>query len=153
MGKKTRVLIVEDEAMTAMDLHDTLISLGYEVVGTSATGEKAVDIALNMVPDLVLMDICLAGEMDGISAAEEIRVKSDIPVIYTTAFSDEDFLKRASITEPYSYIIKPYNYRELHSNMEIALYRHRIKKSCIWLLLRLKESMNHIDILKVVLMI
>ncbi len=121
-----RILITEDERIVAEDLRLTLIQLGYDVVGSVATGEEAVERAKELVPDIILMDIFLAGEMDGIAAAETIRSTSDIPVVYLTAFADPQIMEKAKITQPYGYILKPYQERELHTIIEIALYKHRI---------------------------
>jgi len=123
-----RILIVEDELIVAEDLKMTLETLGYEVAGISATGEMAITLAAEKKPDLILMDIMLAGELDGIASAERIRATQDIPVIYVTAYADEKLVSRAKVTEPYGYIVKPFNEREVHSNIEIALYRHRIEE-------------------------
>lgn len=124
----TRVLVVEDESIIAEDLKDSLINLGYTVPSIESTGEKAIKKAEEIKPDLVLMDIVLHGNMDGIEAAKEIRSRFDIPVVYLTSYSDEEILERAKITEPYGYIIKPFNERELHINIEIAIYKHMIEK-------------------------
>ncbi|CAK0762278.1 two-component system, response regulator PdtaR [Gammaproteobacteria bacterium] len=128
-----RIMIVEDEIITAMDIGQTLKTLGYHVVATVSTGEKAVDNARDKKPDLILMDISLAGEMDGIEAAKCIHLSSDIPVIYLTAYADDKTLERAKITQPFGYLIKPFNEKELHSNIEIVLYKSIIEK-------QLKES-------------
>ncbi len=122
------ILIVEDEAIVAMDLEYRLIDLGYEVVGRVATGKEAIQKAAETNPSMVLMDIKLAGEMDGITAAKFIRENQQIPVIFLTAFSDESTLLRAKITEPYGYIIKPVKERELHATIEMAIYKHQAEK-------------------------
>ncbi len=121
---KSRILVVEDEAIVAMGIRQKLEELDYEVVGTIFSGEDAVDTALREEPDLILMDIVLKGRMDGIEAASTIRKQVDIPVIYLTAYSDEAILKRARMTEPYGYIIKPFKKSELKANLEMALYKH-----------------------------
>jgi CheY-like chemotaxis protein len=123
----TSIFIVEDEAIVANDISETLKALGYTVAGIAKSGELAVERVTEIRPDLVLMDIHLAGEMDGITAAGKIKTLSDIPVIYLTAYADKDLLNRAKITEPYGYILKPYDERELHSVIEMALYKHRIE--------------------------
>jgi len=120
------IFIVEDEAIVANDIKETLKSKGYNVVGIAKSGELAIEKVKEMKPDLVLMDIHLAGQMDGIEAAGQIHAVSDIPVIYLTAYADMNLLERAKVTEPYGYILKPYDERELHSVIEIALYRHKI---------------------------
>jgi len=124
----TAILVVEDEAITAKDIQATLQDLGYAVCGLASSGAEALQKTEAERPDLVLMDIVLQGEMDGIEAARQIRANWDIPVVYLTAHSDIDTIHRASITEPYGYIIKPFNDRELHSNVEIALYKNRMER-------------------------
>ncbi len=121
----TRVLIVEDEAIIAADLAGKLDMLGYEVVGTAASGEEAVELACRLCPQLVLMDICLKGAMDGINAAEAIHGRLDVPVIYLTAHSDAATLARSKLSEPFGYVLKPFEERELATAIEIALYKHQ----------------------------
>ena len=128
-----KVMIVEDERIVAEDIRRSLKNLGYDISSIVSSGEKAIDEAKKKSPDLVLMDIVLKGKMDGIEAASQIRSRFNIPVVYLTAYSDEIILERAKITEPFGYIIKPFNERELHINIEIALYKHKIEKE-------LKES-------------
>lgn len=122
---KTTVLIVEDEAIVAADLAAKLRMLGYEVVGTAAEGEKAVELACRLEPQVVLMDIWLKGPMDGIAAAEAIRRRHCAPVIYLTAHSDSATLERAKLSEPFGYILKPFEERELSTAIEMALYKHQ----------------------------
>ena len=117
---KVRMLIVEDERIVAMDLQGRLNSMGYEVVGHSVSGEDAIVKAETLRPDMVLMDIMLDGQLDGIQAAEVIRARFAIPVIYLTAYADTATLERAKITEPFGYILKPFEERELHGHIEIA---------------------------------
>jgi PAS domain S-box-containing protein len=123
-----RILIVEDERIVAEDLRLTLLQLGYEVTGSVASGEEAIPLAKERSPDLILMDIFLAGKMDGITATGEIRKFSAVPVIYLTAFADTTIMDKAKITEPYGYILKPYQERELHTIIEIALYKYRLDR-------------------------
>jgi len=125
---RAQILIVEDDSIIVMELEDRLYSLGYAVCATTAYGEEAIEKAAELGPDLVLMDIRLKGAMDGVQAAAEIRERYDIPVVYLTAFADNDTLQRAQVTEPYSYIIKPFEERELHIAIEMALYKHRMEK-------------------------
>jgi len=124
-----RILVVEDESITAMEIEDRLKDLGYTVTGIVGRGEEAIKKARETRPDLVMMDIFLKGDMDGIEAAETIRKNFGIPVIYLTAYSDEKTLERAKITEPFAYIIKPFEERELHSNIEISLYKSQIERA------------------------
>ncbi|HSD64545.1 MAG TPA: response regulator, partial [Ignavibacteriaceae bacterium] len=133
MQKKTKILLVEDESIVAIDLKKMLQNLNYEVIDTVRTGEKAVTIALENDPDLILMDIMLAGEMTGTEAASEIRKKKDIPVIYITAYADENTLSQAKLTQPFGYILKPFDEKNLLSTIEMALYKANLDK-------KLKES-------------
>lgn len=125
---KAKIMVVEDEAITAKDLQMTLQDLEYEVPAVAFTGEEAVQKAGEHKPDLVLMDIVLLDKMDGMEAAEQIRTKFDIPVVYLTAYADEEILERAKVTEPYGYIVKPFSDKELRSNIEVALYKHGREK-------------------------
>ncbi|MBN1135165.1 MAG: response regulator [Anaerolineae bacterium] len=125
---RAQILVVEDDSIIVMELEDRLYSLGYVVCATTAYGEEAIEKAAELGPDLVLMDIRLKGAMDGITAAAEIRERYDIPVVYLTAYADSSTLQRAQITEPYSYIIKPFEERELHIAIDMALYRHRMER-------------------------
>jgi len=123
-----RILIVEDEAIEALDIERRLTASGYTVIDSVSTGEEAVRRVEETGPDLVLMDISLHGEMDGVSAAGVIRARFDIPVIYLTAYADEPTLQRAKITEPYGYIVKPFKERELYIAIDMALYKHKLER-------------------------
>ncbi|GAB4380775.1 methanogen output domain 1-containing protein [Methanothermobacter thermautotrophicus] len=120
-----RILVVEDEAIVAMGITHKLESMGHRVVETVSTGKDAIMACKVHEPDLVLMDIVLKGEMDGIEAARRIRDQFNIPIIYLTAYADEEMLTRAKVTEPYGYIVKPFKSSELNANIEMAIYRHR----------------------------
>jgi PAS domain S-box-containing protein len=120
---EAKILVVEDEAITGMDIRKSLIELGYSVGEVATTGELAVQRTGELHPDLVLMDIMLAGKMNGIEAAEIIRRDFHIPVVYLTAYSDDSFIARAKITEPYGYILKPFRELELKTTIEMALYK------------------------------
>ena len=133
-----QILVVEDELILAETIRNNLMILGYRVPDAVITGEEAVQQAGRLLPDLVLMDIKLQGEMDGIEASEQIWARFNIPVIYLTAFSDDIILQRAKITAPYGYIIKPAETRELHATVEMALSRHHLET-------RLKESERWLD--------
>jgi PAS domain S-box-containing protein len=122
------ILVVEDEIIVAKDMQLKLEKLGYVVISIVSTGEDAIKQVEISHPDLVLMDIRLEGKMDGIQAANHIRNNYNIPVIFITAYGDEDTFTRAKITEPFGFILKPFEIRELHSNIEIALYRHKVEK-------------------------
>lgn len=127
MNKK-KILVVEDERIIAEDLRRTLQHLGYEVTGIASSGKEALEIAAANIPDLAIMDIVLRGKMDGITVAERLKDRLDIPSIYLTAYADETLLKRTKISAPYSYILKPFDQRELHTNVEIALERSRTNR-------------------------
>jgi len=121
---KINVLVVEDESIVSKDIQHSLKKLGYNVVGASATGEMAIELAGKENPDIVLMDIMLKGEMNGIQAAEKIKEKHAIPIIFLTAYADESTLSKAKITEPYGYILKPFKEIDLHTTIEMAIYKH-----------------------------
>lgn len=122
-----KILVVEDESIVAMDIKHRLESLDYHVSDIASSGEEAVEKVDKTNPDLILMDIVLKGEMDGIDAAQLIKDRFDIPVVYLTAYSDDKTLKRAKITGPFGYIIKPFEDQELHSAIEVALYKHMME--------------------------
>lgn len=121
---KTSILVVEDESIVAKDIQNSLKKLGYTVPSVENTGEDAIDAAGQYKPDLILMDIMLKGEISGIEAAEQIRQRYQIPVIFLTAYADESTLSKAKVTEPYGYIIKPFKEIDLHTSIEMALYKH-----------------------------
>lgn len=125
--KKIKILVVEDEAITALNMEEILQRLGYEVVATCATGEEAIEQAQTRCPDLILMDIMLAGDMDGIEAANWIRSHCGLPVIYLTDYADDEIIKRAKITHPFGYLVKPVQSQELKTVIEMALYRIQIE--------------------------
>ncbi len=122
---QTNVLVVEDESIVSKDIQHSLKKLGYHVVGAASTGEQAVELAREHVPDIILMDIMLKGEMSGIDAAEAIRKEANIPVIFLTAYADESTLAKAKVTQPYGYIIKPFKEIDIHTSIEMALYKHK----------------------------
>lgn len=121
---KTSVLVVEDESIVAKDIQNSLKKLGYSVPSVENSGEDAIDAAGEHRPDLILMDIMLKGEISGIEAAEQIKNRYQIPVIILTAYADESTLSKAKVTEPYGYIIKPFKEIDLHTSIEMALYKH-----------------------------
>lgn len=126
---KATILIVEDEAIVAADLANKLSQLGYGISATTASGEEAVALARELRPHLVLMDIRLAGAMDGVEAAEHIRKECDLPIIYLTANSDRPTLERATRSEPFGYILKPFEKLELVTHIEMALYKHQAERT------------------------
>jgi diguanylate cyclase (GGDEF)-like protein/PAS domain S-box-containing protein len=123
-----RILIVEDENITAMDTRKTLQELGYEPIGPVGSGKDAITSALTHHPDVILMDIILKGPIDGIETAQAIQSQYRCPVIYVTAHSDQSTLDRVKVTEPFGYVLKPINERELHTAIEMALCRHKLEQ-------------------------
>lgn len=145
---KINVLVVEDESIVSKDIQHSLTRLGYEVVGAAATGEKALELARAERPDVILMDIMLKGEMNGVEAAEIIRKELKLPVIFLTAYADEATLNKAKITEPYGYIIKPFKEIDLHTSIEMAIYKHQKERELERerdLLFSLAENRDHND--------
>ena len=124
-----RILVVEDQRLIAADIENTLKKLGYVVVGNVASGEDAISKSEQVRPELVLMDVRLRGEMDGIQAAEIIRDRFNLPVVYLTAYADEETILRAKKTTPFGYLVKPFNERELRATIEIAFYTHQMERT------------------------
>ena len=120
-----KILIVEDESIVGLDIQTRLERLGYEAPEVAASGEEALELAAEIRPDLALMDIMLQGDMDGVETAEIIRERFRIPVVFLTAYSDESTLQRAKISGPFGYILKPFKERELHTTIEVVLYKHQ----------------------------
>jgi len=116
-----RIMVVEDEGIVALDIRNKLRRMGYAVAGIADSGEDAVVMALDMKPDLVLMDIRLKGEMDGIEAARRIRKQYSIPIVYLTAYADTTTRRRADATGPAAYLLKPFDDSELHGVIQKAL--------------------------------
>ncbi len=125
---KAKILVVEDEGLVAKSIQSMLNNLGYEAPDVAMSGEKAIKKAGEMQPDLILMDIKLKGEMDGIEAAEIIRDRFGIPVVYLTAYADEETLQRAKITEAFGYLLKPFEEQDLQSTIEMALYKSKMEQ-------------------------
>ena len=128
---KTNVLVVEDESIVSKDIQHSLKKLGYNVVGAASTGEKAFELAASELPDIILMDIMLKGSINGIETAERVKRELNIPVIYLTAYADEATLSKAKVTEPYGYIIKPFKEVDLHTSIEMALYKYSKEKEVL----------------------
>lgn len=124
---KLQIIVVEDEAIAAKHIIKALESMGYSVPATTAFGEEAVQMAGEILPDLVLMDIILKGKMDGVQAAEQIRNNFNIPVVYLTASTDNSTFQRAKITEPFGYILKPFDDTSLRTTIEMAFYKHEME--------------------------
>jgi len=120
-----KILIVEDEAVVSLDIARRLEKMGYEVLARVASGEEALALVKETPPDLVLMDINLQGELDGIQTATTLYKEHNLPVIYLTAYAGESTLERAKESKPYGYILKPFKERELHAAIEIAISRHQ----------------------------
>ncbi|MBN2442383.1 MAG: response regulator [Spirochaetales bacterium] len=133
MMGNTAILIVEDVRIVAEDIKISLEKLNYTVAGIAFSGDEAIAKTIETKPDLILMDIMIKGDMDGIETAQKIEKISSIPIIYLTAYADNEMIRRAKITKPYGYIIKPFEDRELYTIIEIALYKHAMEK-------KIKES-------------
>jgi two-component sensor histidine kinase/AmiR/NasT family two-component response regulator len=125
---KAKILVVEDQKIIALEITQRLEEIGYEVVGNATNGNAAIQMATNLAPDLILMDIKLEGNMDGVEAADRIKSLIGCPIIFLTAYADDKTINRAKITEPFGYIVKPLEEKELHSSIEIALYKSKIEK-------------------------
>ncbi len=136
-------MIVEDERIVALDIKSSLESLGHTVTAIVASGEAALKKVVENQPDLVLMDIQLQGDMDGVKTAEQIRENFNVPVIYLTANADNNTLQRAKLTEPFGYILKPFEEKELNISIEMAIYKHQkesqVKASEQWFARTLKS--------------
>ena len=127
MVEKARIMVVEDEAVISMEIQDRLTKMGHSICGTAASGEEAVSIATAKRPDLILMDVQLRGEVDGVQTAKRIRDLIEIPVIYLTAFADDRTVERAKLTQPFGYLIKPFSEKELYAAIEMALYKNSME--------------------------
>lgn len=143
MEHKKKILIVEDEKVIALYTKKSVESFGYKCVGIVDNGEEAIEKALELRPDLILMDIMILGNLTGIEAARKIKEKVSVPIIYLTAYTNESIIQEAKITEPYGYIVKPYELRELKIVLEIAFYKFKVDKEVKanreWLKTVLKE--------------
>jgi PAS domain S-box-containing protein len=136
---KSRILIVEDESIEAMNFEQSLTSFGYDVIGIASTGKDALKKVAEFRPDLVLMDIVLKGDMDGIEAAAQIKEDFEIPVVYLTAHPEESAVNRAKLTSPYGYLIKPVSKTDLNNTIELALYKHEMESK-----LKMSEERNRL---------
>ena len=121
------ILIVEDEGVVALSIKAALTKMGYTVVGIAVSGKEAIALATEKKPDVILMDIHIKGDIDGIQTTEKLNAVMDVPVIFLTAYADDETVSRAIRTGSHSYLVKPYNPRELYSNIEFAIYKHRMK--------------------------
>ncbi len=142
MSNEVTILIVEDERIVAKDIQVSLEDLGYQVLGIASSGKEAIDKAAQVRPDIVLMDINLKGDMDGIDTVKYIKNSFDVLIIYLTAYADDNTLERAKKTEPIGYILKPFKTRELHATIQLAVVKHqaedKLKKHEQWLAAVLK---------------
>ncbi len=129
--KKARILVVEDDPIISMDIQNTLRTLGHVLAGVAVLGEEAFEKASELRPDLVLMDIKLAGHLDGVETAAHIREQLQIPVIFLTAYSEDTTLQRAKATEPYGYLVKPLVERDLRIGIEMALHKHHAERQLV----------------------
>ena len=127
MVEKARIMVVEDEAVISMEIQDRLTKMGHSICGTAASGEEAVSVATAKRPDLILMDVQLRGEVDGVQTAKQIRDLIEIPIIYLTAFADDRTVERAKLTQPFGYLIKPFSEKELYAAIEMALYKNSME--------------------------
>lgn len=123
-----KILIVEDEMITSLELKMKIESWGYSIVDIAKTAAEAMNMTMNLKPDMIIMDVLLKGEEDGIFAAENIQKKYEIPIIYVTSYSSDMMMERAQKTSPYAYIIKPFDDNELKFAIELALKKHELKK-------------------------
>ncbi len=139
-----RIMVVEDEIVLAMNLEELLMSMGYEVVGVAYSGKQAMEMALDLRPELILMDIVLPGELDGIAAAEKIMSEIDISVVFMTDFLSKGFLERAKRLEPSGYILKPFNDAQIEAAIEIALQRREMEKDLLESEKRLRQLSSHL---------
>ncbi len=125
MFSKAKLLIVEDEMILAGDMQMQLEKIGYDVVGIASSGKNAMKLTKETSPDLILMDIVLKGDMDGIDTSKELNKLYNIPIVYLTAYFDDEILDRAKKTQPYGYIIKPFQEVQMHCAIVMALYKHQ----------------------------
>jgi two-component system, cell cycle sensor histidine kinase and response regulator CckA len=142
---RPQIMVVEDESIVAEDMKAMLEGFGYNVPAVAFSGEDAIKKVFDTHPDLVLMDIVLKGKMTGVEAVERIRSRCNIPVVYVTAYADEKTVRRAKATEPYGYILKPFDARELQTAIEIALYKHQMEKKLHESERRLSMTLRSID--------
>ncbi len=141
----TKVFIVEDEMIVALDVRSRLEHLGYQVVGTAYSGESALVQIGELMPDVVLMDVVLPGSMDGVEVGARVREQLDIPVVYLTAYSNDELIKRIQITEPFAYVLKPFEEVEVHAALQIAVMRHRLEGSLVEQKQLLTATLDTID--------
>ncbi|MBL7212887.1 MAG: response regulator [Desulfobacteraceae bacterium] len=139
-----RIMIVEDEVVSAVNLEELLVSMGYEVVGKAFSGEQAMEMAPGLRPELILMDIVLPGEVDGIAASEEIVSEIDVPVIFMTGFSNRGFFERSKRIEPSGYILKPFKNDQIKATIEIAFQKKELEKALLESEKKLRQLSSHL---------
>lgn len=144
---KPRVLIVDDEQIVAMDLSRIVRHLGYEVVAMAASAAEALTLAAEHQPDVVLMDINLESGGSGIDAAREIREHWRTPIVFATAYHDEETLTRATLTQPFGYVVKPFEEREVKTALALALHLHAIEQDRERLIRELRDALDHVRVL------
>jgi CheY-like chemotaxis protein len=143
-----KILVVEDEAIVSADIQDHLSRFGYKVVGSTDSGEQSVALASQLQPDLVLMDIMLSGPLDGAEAARQIRDQLHLPVIFLTANSDDITVNRARETDPFGFVLKPFEDRTLRITIEMALFKHRVEREREDLIRQLQYALDHVKTLQ-----
>jgi two-component system, response regulator PdtaR len=143
-----KILIVEDEQVTAMDISDILRNIGHEITDTISTGEKALESVRDNRPDIIIMDINLKGKMDGIEAAERIRSQDRVPVVFLTAYYDETTVGRAKKSEPCAYLSKPFGEIDLKIAIELGVYRARIESEREALIKDLQKALSEVKFLQ-----
>ena len=134
----SRILLVDDDFTIKLELEEMLTAIGYDIVGTAENGEQAFEMAKALNPDLILMDIVMPGDMDGISAAEKIRRESDIPIVFITGYGEPEYVERAKMVEPFGYVMKPFDEKEISAVVEIALYKRDME-------LKLKKAHDRLE--------
>jgi len=147
MSETVNILVAEDENIIALDISNTLHRLGYKISGIVASGEEIMKELEVSKPDLIMMDIMLEGNMTGIDAAKIVSEKYELPVVFLTALTDEQTLQKAKITNPFGYILKPYDEKSLHSAIEMALYKHKVEKELQLRTRELEEEKKNTDTL------
>jgi CheY-like chemotaxis protein len=141
------ILIVEDEAIVAADIGERLLKLGYQVAGTTDSGQDATEMAMELKPDLVLMDITLRGSMGGTQAASRITGETKAPIVYLTGNADDATFFAALASAPYGYVLKPFEDRELQIAIEMAIYKHGVERERELLLAQLRSALAEVKVL------
>jgi len=145
--EKSRVAVVEDEGIVALQIKSKLEQKGYEVVGTFASGEELLETVASLKPDLIMMDMTLQGKLDGIETTRRLSEQHDIPVVYLTAHSEESTIERAGATLPYGYLLKPFDAQELHIAIQMALFKHKSDKEKKELSEKLRQALAKVKLL------